>query len=97
MRERRRGSHLDALVDVGVNGGVEPREGVVAGDVGAVELVDVVLVVLLADRVNARQDVDDRHPHAPRSTPCCRRKRTRDEDQGATPQAASQPKRNSTR
>jgi hypothetical protein len=69
MRERRRGSHLDTLVDVGVDGGKETREGVVAGDVGAVELVDIVFVVLLADRVNTRQDVDDRHPHAPRSGP----------------------------
>jgi len=53
------------LVDVGVYGGVEAGEGVVAGDVGAVELVDIVLVVLLADRVDPREDVDHGHPGAP--------------------------------
>jgi hypothetical protein len=53
------------LVDVGVYGGVEAGEGVVAGDVGAVALVDIVLVVLLADRVNPREDVDHGHPGAP--------------------------------
>lgn len=52
------------MVDVGVYGGVEAGEGVVAGDVGAVELVDIVLVVLLADRVHTGEDVDHRHPRA---------------------------------
>ena len=64
-RGKRTGSHLDALVDVGVYGGVEAGEGVVSGDVGAVELVDIVLVVLLADRVDPREDVDHGHPGAP--------------------------------
>lgn len=53
------------MVDVGVYGGVEAGEGVVAGDVGAVELVGIVLVVLLADRVHPGEDVDHGHPRAP--------------------------------
>lgn len=57
------------MVDVGVYGGVEAGEGVIAGDVCAVELVDIVLVVLLADRVHPGEDVDHGHPRAPISTP----------------------------
>lgn len=45
---------LEGGIDVGLNGAVEAGEGVVAGDVVEIFLLfDVVLVVLLADRVDS--------------------------------------------
>ena len=52
---------LKRSVDVGVDDGVEPGEGIVAGDVGVLLPVDVVLVVLLANGVDSGEDVDDAH------------------------------------
>lgn len=58
-RSRRWSIDLDGGVDVGVDGGVQPRERV-AGGVIAV-LVGVVLVVLLADGVHPDQHVGHAH------------------------------------
>lgn len=66
-RERKGGNqaatvqYLEAFVEVSVDRGVEAREGVLAGDAGAVELLGVVPAVLLADGVHPRQDVDHAH------------------------------------
>jgi hypothetical protein len=98
-QSERTGSHIDALVDVRVDGRVEAGERVVAGDVGAVELVDVVLVVLLADRVHPGEDVDHGHPRAPIS-PTASEFETRTAEEGSearrgtNPSTASQPKLN---
>lgn len=98
-QSERTGSHIDALVDVRVDGRVEAGERVVAGDVRAVELVDVVPVVLLADRVHPGEDVDHGHPRAPIS-PTASEFETRTAEEGSearrgtNPSTASQPKLN---
>ena len=61
-RERERdGGDLDSRFEVGLDGGVEASEGVVAGDIEILLLFDVVFVVLLADRIDSGQDVDHAH------------------------------------
>lgn len=52
---------LKSGFDVGFNDGVETTEGIVAGDIEIILLLDVVFVVLLADRINSRQNVDHAH------------------------------------
>lgn len=48
-------------VDVGVDEGVEFGEGVGGGEIGTLLLVDVVSVVLLTDRIDSGENVDDAH------------------------------------
>lgn len=61
-RYRKEGkADLEGGLYVWVDWGVEAGKGVITGDVVAVEPLDVVLLVLLADRVDAREDVDDAH------------------------------------
>jgi len=47
--------------DVGINGGEEAREGIVAGSADLTVFVDVVLVVLFANLVDSEDDINDRH------------------------------------
>lgn len=56
-------SRVDLLggFDVEQDNGVEAGKGIIAGDVGILLLVDVLLVVLLADRVDPRQYIDHAH------------------------------------
>lgn len=50
-------------LNVGIDGGVEAGKGIVPGEIPAVStlFVDVVLLVFLADRINARQYIDHAH------------------------------------
>ena len=60
-KRERDGRDLNSRFEVGLDGGVEASEGVVAGDIEILLLFDVVFVVLLADRVDSGQDVDHAH------------------------------------
>lgn len=52
---------LKCSFDVVINGGVETSEGIVAGDIETILLLDVVFIVLLADRVDPCQNVNHTH------------------------------------
>lgn len=52
---------LKSGLDVGFNDGVKTSEGIIAGDIEILLLVDVVLVVFLADRVDSGENVDHGH------------------------------------
>lgn len=52
---------MESGFDLSFKGGVEASEGIVAGGVEFTLLVDVILVVLFADGVDAEEDVYDAH------------------------------------
>lgn len=58
---RSRERDLKSSLDVSLDDGVEASESVVAGDIEILLLLDVVLVVLFADRIDSGQDIDNAH------------------------------------
>lgn len=73
MQTEKINKHLESGLDLGFESSVEPSKGIIAGDIGFPLFVDIVLVVLLTDRVNSSQNIDHSHllpnlsPEAPRS------------------------------
>lgn len=59
----RRRNYMKGGLNVGIDGGVEAGKGIVPGEIPAVStlFVDVVLLVFLADRINAGQYIDHAH------------------------------------
>lgn len=54
-------TYLKKGFDIGVDGGVESDESIIAGDIGIVLLVEIVFVVFFADWINSCEKIDYAH------------------------------------
>lgn len=63
MQTEKRDNHLESCLDLGLKSSIEASKGIITGDIGLPLFIDIVLVVLLTDRINSSQNVD--HSHLP--------------------------------